>query len=163
MQRLAIAHKRLSNSGRSISKPLPSKPLPSMRSSSLLAIALSVFTINVAAVVPSKRQATNLSYEYIVVGSGAGGGPLASRLARAGHSVLLIEAGDDQGTNYNVTIPAMQAMVSSDPKLRWDFYVNHYQDQTRAQRDPKYVYDIGNGQQYVGLNPPAGAKPLGIL
>jgi len=34
-------------------------------------------------------------YEYVVVGSGAGGGPLASRLARAGRKVLLLEAGDD--------------------------------------------------------------------
>jgi choline dehydrogenase len=39
------------------------------------------------------------TFEYIVVGSGPGGGPLASNLARAGHSVLLIEAGDDQTEN----------------------------------------------------------------
>jgi choline dehydrogenase len=111
---------------------------------------------------PSKH-ATDLTYEYIVVGSGAGGGPLASRLARAGHSVLLIEAGDDQGTNVNYTVPGFQAAVTEDPKLRWDFFVNHYPDQARAQRDPKYVYDIGGGKQYVGLDPPAGATPLGIL
>src|SRR5207249_2244759 len=29
------------------------------------------------------------NFEYIVVGSGAGGGPLAANLARQGHSVLL--------------------------------------------------------------------------
>ncbi|KAH0141897.1 hypothetical protein KCU67_g14274, partial [Aureobasidium melanogenum] len=40
-------------------------------------------------------------YEYVVVGSGAGGGPLAARLALAGHKTLLIEAGDDQGANVN--------------------------------------------------------------
>lgn len=49
--------------------------------------------------VPVEERQTN-EYDYIVVGSGAGGGPLASRLARAGQSVLLIESGDDQGTNY---------------------------------------------------------------
>jgi hypothetical protein len=32
-------------------------------------------------------------YEYIVVGSGAGGGPVAANLARAGFRVLLLEAG----------------------------------------------------------------------
>jgi choline dehydrogenase len=44
----------------------------------------------------------NKTYEYIVVGSGPGGGPLASNLARAGHSVLLLEAGDDQTENVRV-------------------------------------------------------------
>jgi choline dehydrogenase len=112
---------------------------------------------------PSDRRAPNLSFEYIVVGSGAGGGPLASRLARAGHSVLLIEAGDDQGKNSNYTVPGFQAAVTEDPKMRWDIYVDHYQDQARAQRDPKYVYDIGDRKTHVGPNPPAGANPLGIL
>lgn len=45
-------------------------------------------------------QAGVLEYEYIVVGSGAGGGPLACRLARAGHKTLLIEAGDDQVSKF---------------------------------------------------------------
>jgi choline dehydrogenase len=44
----------------------------------------------------------NKTYEYIVVGSGPGGAPLASNLARAGHSVLLLEAGDDQTENVRV-------------------------------------------------------------
>lgn len=65
------------------------------------------------------------SFEYIVVGSGAGGGPLASRLARAGHKTLLIEAGDDQSANPNTTVPIFQTLVSGDPQIRWDFFVNH--------------------------------------
>jgi choline dehydrogenase len=110
-----------------------------------------------------EQAASTLSYEYIVVGSGAGGGPLASRLARAGHTVLLIEAGDDQGLNLNYTIPAFQAAVSEDEKLRWDFYVNHYPTLERAKRDPHFVYNLTDGSKYVGLNPPSGATPLGIL
>lgn len=39
-----------------------------------------------------------------VVGSGAGGGPLAARLALNGKRVLLIDAGDDQGENLNVQV-----------------------------------------------------------
>ena len=106
---------------------------------------------------------TQLEYEYIVVGSGAGGGPLASRLARAGHKTLLIEAGQDQTANLNSTVPGYQAIVSEDTKLRWDIFVNHYQDQQRAQRDPKYSWETGPYQYFVGPNPPEGAKPRGIL
>lgn len=36
---------------------------------------------------------TDTSYDYIVVGGGAGGIPIADRLSEAGHSVLLIEKG----------------------------------------------------------------------
>src|SRR5688572_15180301 len=36
-------------------------------------------------------------FEYVIVGAGAGGGPLAAGLARRGHRVLLLEAGGDPG------------------------------------------------------------------
>ncbi|PMD42854.1 GMC oxidoreductase [Hyaloscypha variabilis F] len=104
-----------------------------------------------------------LEYEYIVVGSGAGGGPLACRLAMAGHKTLLIEAGNDQNGNINITVPGYQAVVTNDPKLRWDIFVNHYQDQTRARRDPKFSYEVAPYKYYVGPDPPFGATPLGIL
>jgi len=120
-----------------------------------------------AAIVPftaaAPTAAVDLEYEYVVVGSGAGGGPLACRLAMAGHKTLLIEAGDDQNGNVNITVPGYQAVVTQDPKLRWDFFVNHYQDQTRAQRDPKYSYETAPNTYHVGPNPPSGATPLGIL
>ena len=57
-------------------------------------------------------QAANLTgYEYVIVGSGAGGGPLAARLALAGHKTLLIEAGDDQGLTYDYSIPRILSQV----------------------------------------------------
>lgn len=124
--------------------------------------AIAAFLASVSAA-PATEPTTSLNYEYVVVGSGAGGGPLACRLARAGHSVLLLEAGDDQGTNSNYSVPAYQGIVSQDPKLRWDMFVSHYPDLARAQQDPKFVYSTPDGGQYVGLNPPYGSTPKGIL
>ncbi|KAG5749121.1 hypothetical protein H9Q69_009293 [Fusarium xylarioides] len=46
-------------------------------------------------------------YEYIIIGSGPGGGTLAANLARAGHSVFLIEAGGNQGNTPLQQIPAI--------------------------------------------------------
>ena len=114
-------------------------------------------------VATAPASGTDLEYEYIIVGSGAGGGPLACRLAMAGHKTLLIEAGNDQSSNINTSVPGYQAVVTQDPHLRWDLFVNHYQDQDRAKRDPKYTYELGPYEYSVGPNPPPGATELGIL
>lgn len=103
------------------------------------------------------------SYEYVVVGSGAGGGPLAARLALAGHKTLLIEAGDDQGQNPNYTVPSYNAKASEDEKLAWNFFVRHYADDARQARDYKTSYTTPEGKLYTGLSPPEGSKILGTL
>lgn len=85
--------------------------------------------LGLAALLASSVTAVELTgYEYVVVGSGAGGGPLAARLALAGHKTLLIEAGDDQGKNTNYTVPAFSAKASEDESLSWKFFVRHYAD-----------------------------------
>jgi choline dehydrogenase-like flavoprotein len=43
----------------------------------------------------SAESPQNTPFDYVIVGSGAGGGPLAARLALNGRRVLLIEAGVD--------------------------------------------------------------------
>ena len=78
-------------------------------------------------------------FEYIVVGSGAGGGTVAARLAEAGCRVALLEAGGDPRTlsggdplhpegnrlptDYDV--PAFHAFASENSALKWDFFVQH--------------------------------------
>jgi choline dehydrogenase len=109
----------------------------------------------------ARAQATD--YEYIVVGSGAGGGPLAARLALAGHKTLLIEAGDDQGASDNYTVPAYQAKSTEDPAMAWDFFVRHYSDDVQQEKDFKLVYNTPSGGQYTGLTPPPGSSIKGIL
>ncbi|KAH7635542.1 hypothetical protein B0T09DRAFT_379333 [Sordaria sp. MPI-SDFR-AT-0083] len=39
------------------------------------------------------KLSSNQTYDYIIIGSGAGGVPIADRLSEAGHTVLLIEKG----------------------------------------------------------------------
>ncbi|KAK2606323.1 hypothetical protein QQS21_003254 [Conoideocrella luteorostrata] len=102
-------------------------------------------------------------YEYVVVGSGAGGGPLAARLALAGHKTLLIEAGGDQGDNFNYTVPAFSALASEDDRLAWNFFVRHYEDDKRQAQDYKATYETSDGKEYTGLNPPPGSKIKGTL
>jgi choline dehydrogenase len=60
-----------------------------------------------------------------VVGAGAGGGPLASRLAINGFKVLLIDAGH-YVFNDNTTIPLYLARANEDPQMALDYEVAHY-------------------------------------
>jgi choline dehydrogenase len=110
------------------------------------------------------------TYDYVVVGSGPGGGPLSARLALAGYSVLLIEAGDDQGANLRYQIPALNAQSSEEPGISWDYYVNHYSDLDRQKKDSKMTWRTPSGELFIGPNgasgtgdPPAGSEPIGIL
>jgi choline dehydrogenase len=95
------------------------------------------------------------AFEFIIVGSGAGGGPLAANLARNNHRVLLLEAGSDQGGNINYQVPAYHGFSTEDPAMRWDFFVEHYSDAARQGRDSKIVLDEA-GQQKGILYPRAG-------
>lgn len=77
-------------------------------------------------------------YDYIIVGSGAGGGPLAANLAKAGFKVLVIEAGGDEDS-LDYSVPGFNGLATEDPQYRWDYYVRHYSDQTQQERDPKFI------------------------
>ncbi|KAK2689258.1 hypothetical protein QWA68_011503 [Fusarium oxysporum] len=113
--------------------------------------------------IPEEELDTLDGYEYVVVGSGAGGGPLAANLARNGHRVLLLEAGDDRGSNLNQQVPAFHSKSTEDEKMRWDYFVKHYADEKDAQKDSKMTWETPTGTLYIGLNPPSGSKPKGIL
>ncbi|KAF3935172.1 hypothetical protein ABW20_dc0108082 [Dactylellina cionopaga] len=114
---------------------------------------------------PLGKRVELTGYEYVVVGSGGGGGPVAARLAILGHKVLLIEAGDDQGANINEQVPAFHGLSTQDEAMRWDYYVSHYTDAERQAKDTKAVYDLPGGGIYTGTgaNAPSGATLKGIL
>lgn len=102
------------------------------------------------------------TYDYIVVGSGPGGGPLAANLAKSGASVLLLEAGDDQGHSLNETVAGFFPLISNDPLTRWDFFVKYHSNETINDQYIHLTWRTTDGGFYVGLNPPAGAKKLGV-
>src|ERR1051326_6190535 len=95
---------------------------------------------------------TNTSYDFVVVGSGAGGGTCAAQLAEYEFKVLLLEAGGDppqlQGgdapyPNENrlpddYDVPVFHAIASENEAMSWEFFVKHYKQDSIAKNDPKW-------------------------
>jgi len=93
-------------------------------------------------------------YDYIVIGSGPGGGPLAANLARANYTVLLLEGGDQSSGNTGGQYP---------PQITWDFFVKHYDDEALTLKHNLLTWRLTNGNYWVGnKNVPSGAKLLGV-
>src|SRR5215469_6175691 len=64
--------------------------------------------------------------DFIVIGAGPGGGPLACNLAKAGYKVVLIEAGTagtDPDLNVEMKVPILFAVASADPRIALNYYV----------------------------------------
>jgi choline dehydrogenase len=95
------------------------------------------------------RSAPNQQFDYIVVGSGPGGGPLAVNLAKAGYKVALMEAGPSGNDVAGaISIPLLYGVVQTNPEVSWDFYVRRYANSAQQQKDPKYVGPPADGIQY---------------
>ena len=89
-----------------------------------------------------------MDYEYIVVGSGAGGGTVAARLAEQGRRVLVLESGSDpvanggeEGLPEQYQVPAFHPRSTENNAMRWDFFVRHYSSDARQLKDPKFTRD----------------------
>jgi len=88
-------------------------------------------------------------WDYVIVGSGAGGGTLAARLVEAGARVFLLEAGGDARDSDaarmpdDYDVPAFHAYACENPAMSWNFQVRHYASEERQARDPKYAAGAG--------------------
>jgi choline dehydrogenase len=102
--------------------------------------------------------------EYVVVGSGAGGGTLAARLAEEGKTVVLLEAGGDprrlaggdavdpQGNRLpdDYDVPVFHAISTENDAMKWDFFVRHYANLEQQGRDEKYR-EVWDGDPVDGV------------
>ncbi len=82
-------------------------------------------------------------WDYVIVGSGAGGGTLAARLVESGMRVFLIEAGGDPRAGDarlpdDYDVPAFHPFACENPSMSWNFRVRHYADEAQQAKDWKY-------------------------
>lgn len=109
----------------------------------LFTLAGSLFSTSACKTVASSSMSsgakTDAEYDYIIVGSGAGGGPLAVNLSKAGFKVLLLEAGTDQGSSPVYKVPAWHTQSTEAKDMAWDFYVNHFKNIEDDKLDSKFV------------------------
>ena len=117
-----------------------------------------------AGLLEKARIEKDTPFDYLIVGSGAGGGPLAARLALAGKMVLVIEAGRDPvaarsrefplaETGEVTQSPGYHGAATEDAEMSWQFSVRHYADTARQAKDDKYnklgrVVDDGNAAAF---------------
>jgi choline dehydrogenase len=119
---------------------------------------------------PDMDPAAENQYEYVVVGSGAGGGTLAARLAERGRRVILLEAGGDarereggdplnpgrQRLPDDYDVPAFHSLASENDALSWSFFVGHRSDRSLDRLDPKYTARLGDREVDGIFYPRAG-------
>jgi choline dehydrogenase len=90
------------------------------------------------------------SHDFVVVGSGAGGGTVAARLVEMGFRVLVLEAGRDpleasgNGRPEDYRVPAFHPFATENASMRWDFWVRHYDSDDQQKLDPKFRERFGD-------------------
>jgi choline dehydrogenase len=81
--------------------------------------------------------------DFIVVGAGAGGAPLAARLVERGYTVLVVEMGPEKPPKpegavvENTEVPLLHTETTEDERHSLRFFVKHFDDDPDGSLDPK--------------------------
>jgi choline dehydrogenase len=81
--------------------------------------------------------------DFIIVGAGAGGAPLAARLVERGYTVLVTEMGPEKpppphGVKVeNTDVPLLHSETTEDDRHSLPFFVNHFDGAPEDSLDPK--------------------------
>lgn len=98
------------------------------------------------------RDPARTPLDFIIVGSGAGGAPLAARLSERGYTVLVVEMGPREPPKpagavvENTAVPLLHSETTEDDRHSLRFFVKHFDDDPAGSLDPK-VHQPSNGQQ----------------
>ena len=68
----------------------------------------------------------------------------------------------DHADDPVLRVPALHPFASEYEPISWQFFVDHYADESQTVRDSKMTYLQPNGSYYVGLDPPDDSERLGI-
>nr|GAT54416.1 choline dehydrogenase [Mycena chlorophos] len=88
----------------------------------LVSTAAQVFALDVCPDLDGQQEDV---FDFIVVGAGAGGGPLAARLVENGYFVFLVDAGSN-ATGYNSTLPAYWPRATEDLATSLGYNITEY-------------------------------------
>ena len=94
--------------------------------------------------IPANWQSQEDSpFDFIIVGAGAGGAPLAARLVERGFTVLVVEMGAGRKPQAtapfveNTEVPLLHPETTEDPDYSLRYFVKHFDHDPDESQDPK--------------------------
>ncbi|MCO6456471.1 MAG: GMC family oxidoreductase N-terminal domain-containing protein [Pirellulaceae bacterium] len=89
------------------------------------------------------KDAERTPLDFIIVGAGAGGAPLAARLVERGYTVLIVEMGPANPPTpansavENTQVPLLHGETTEDPRHSLRYFVKHFDHDPESSQDPK--------------------------
>jgi choline dehydrogenase len=89
------------------------------------------------------KDSQRTPFDFIVVGAGAAGAPLAARLVERGYSVLVVEMGPEKppmphgAVVENTEVPLLHSETTEDERHSLRFFVKHFDQDPAGSLDPK--------------------------